>query len=269
MSSPTVPRSERGREDGEGEHVHVVSGCVGGPLCEQGVVCPSYLFLVFLGEMGRADGSGEKQGWEISGRVERMSGVETVSGMETLSGFGERVGVGDGVGDETGGGGGRRERRRTTGGCWDPEQCGRGGSADLWGIYDAAGRLQDAVLPPCPSQDAALPPSPAQDAALPPFPAQEFPHRHRAFPHRHPMLSFPHTSPLTQAAVPKYMQLRLEPASSTTLSPGGPAATQRLLVNNTQHGAKPLIMRLRVSFVPHGGPKVEETVEVSNLPPGL
>ena len=73
--------------------------------------------------------------------------------------------------------------------------------------------------------------------------------------------------------MPKYMQLRLEPASASTLSPGGasaPPVYQRLYINNTMHGQKGLIMRLRVGFLVEGAAaRVEEQAEVANFPPGL
>lgn len=71
--------------------------------------------------------------------------------------------------------------------------------------------------------------------------------------------------------MPKYMQLRLEPASASTLPAGGAApAFQRLYINNTMHGQKGLIMRLRVGFLVEGAAqRVEEQAEVSNFPPGL
>ena len=66
------------------------------------------------------------------------------------------------------------------------------------------------------------------------------------------------------------MQLRLEPPSSNVLRPGGaPPVYQKLYVNNTMHGQKGLIMRLRVGFVIEGGVKVEEQAEVSNFPSGI
>jgi AP-1 complex subunit gamma-1 len=72
-----------------------------------------------------------------------------------------------------------------------------------------------------------------------------------------------------QAAVPKFMQLRLEPASGSTLGAGGAGPVkQRLHVTNTMHGQKPLVLRLRVGYTLHGVPKVEQ-VEVKNLPAGL
>lgn len=86
------------------------------------------------------------------------------------------------------------------------------------------------------------------------------------------------STPITQfnlqAAVPKYMQLRLEPATSSTIPPGAgslgvPAVQQQLFVHNTLHGQKGPIMRLRVSFLDGQGVKVEEQAEVNNFPAGL
>ena len=71
-----------------------------------------------------------------------------------------------------------------------------------------------------------------------------------------------------QAAVPKFMQLKLDPASGTTLSPEGSPVTQSLHVNNGQHGVKPLVLRLRLAYTFQGNSKAEQ-VEVKNLPAGL
>lgn len=72
-----------------------------------------------------------------------------------------------------------------------------------------------------------------------------------------------------QAAVPKFMQLRLEPASSTTLAANSSdAVTQKLHVKNNMHGQKPLVMRLRIGFTSGGANKVEQA-EVKNFPAGL
>lgn len=52
-----------------------------------------------------------------------------------------------------------------------------------------------------------------------------------------------------QAAVPKFLQLHLEPASSNILAAGGnESITQNLRVTNSQHGKKSLVMRLRISY---------------------
>ncbi|KAG2434067.1 hypothetical protein HXX76_007795 [Chlamydomonas incerta] len=71
-----------------------------------------------------------------------------------------------------------------------------------------------------------------------------------------------------QAAVPKFMQIRLEPASGSVLAPRGGAVSQRIAINNTQHGVKPLVMRLRITFTINGQAH-EEMGEVTNFPPGL
>ncbi|GLJ29206.1 hypothetical protein SUGI_0576030 [Cryptomeria japonica] len=52
-----------------------------------------------------------------------------------------------------------------------------------------------------------------------------------------------------QAAVPKFMQLHLDPASSNILSPGvNGKIVQGLSVNNSQHGQKSLAMRVRIAY---------------------
>jgi len=71
-----------------------------------------------------------------------------------------------------------------------------------------------------------------------------------------------------QVAVPKFMQLRLDPASGSALQPGGTAVTQSVHLTNSMHGQKPMALRLRVSYVVAGQTHVE-MAEVGNLPPGL
>lgn len=72
-----------------------------------------------------------------------------------------------------------------------------------------------------------------------------------------------------QAAVPKFMQVRLNPATATLLGPnGGSSATQTLTVTNSMHGQKPLVMRLRISYVINGT-AVTDQCEVNNFPAGL
>jgi AP-1 complex subunit gamma-1 len=73
---------------------------------------------------------------------------------------------------------------------------------------------------------------------------------------------------LLQAAVPKYMQLRLEPASSTVLAALGGSASQKLHVVNSMVGQKPLVMRLRVNYSKAGQP-ISQQLEVNNFPAGL
>ncbi|XP_067389225.1 AP-1 complex subunit gamma-like 2 isoform X2 [Emydura macquarii macquarii] len=70
---------------------------------------------------------------------------------------------------------------------------------------------------------------------------------------------------LLQAAVPKSLQVELEPPSGTTVpGPDGPPQTQRLRVWNPHR--VPLRMRLRLAFTPPAGPPVQETLEINNFP---
>mmetsp|Transcript_434 Transcript_434/g.1115 ORF Transcript_434/g.1115 Transcript_434/m.1115 type:complete len:863 (+) Transcript_434:107-2695(+) len=86
-----------------------------------------------------------------------------------------------------------------------------------------------------------------------------------------------HTSgpgPLTdfhfQAAVPKFIQLQLQPATGTALAPNSPAPVQqRISLNNTQHGAKGLAMRLRITYKDATGQAVTDQAEVGRFPPGF
>lgn len=74
---------------------------------------------------------------------------------------------------------------------------------------------------------------------------------------------------LVQAAVPKFMQLRLDPASGNALGAhGSSSAMQNLHVTNTMHGQKPLVMRLRIAYTREGEAKLEQA-EVKNFPAGL
>ena len=69
--------------------------------------------------------------------------------------------------------------------------------------------------------------------------------------------------------MPKFMQLRLDPASGTALGAhGGSSAMQTLHVTNTMHGQKPLVMRLRIAYTRDGEAKLEQA-EVKNFPAGL
>ena len=69
--------------------------------------------------------------------------------------------------------------------------------------------------------------------------------------------------------MPKFMQLRLDPASGNILGANsGSTATQNLHVTNTMHGQKPLVMRLRIAYTRSGEAKLEQA-EVKNFPSGL
>ncbi|QDZ19124.1 gamma subunit of adaptor protein complex AP-1 [Chloropicon primus] len=74
---------------------------------------------------------------------------------------------------------------------------------------------------------------------------------------------------VVQCAVPKYLQLRMEPASGNALAPqNATPVSQRITVNNTLHGQKPLMMRLKLDFSLNGVQK-SEMVEVRDFPSGL
>ena len=72
-----------------------------------------------------------------------------------------------------------------------------------------------------------------------------------------------------QAAVPKYIQLRMDPASGNQLPPLGSGFIQQSLhVVNSMVGQKPLMMRLKLTYQLNGAP-VMDMVEVKNFPSGL
>lgn len=64
------------------------------------------------------------------------------------------------------------------------------------------------------------------------------------------------------------MQLKLDPASGNTLTAGASPVSQKLHVTNSQHGTKPLMLRLRLSYI-IDGKTITDQVEVKNLPAGL
>ncbi|XP_074300275.1 AP-1 complex subunit gamma-2-like [Silene latifolia] len=72
-----------------------------------------------------------------------------------------------------------------------------------------------------------------------------------------------------QAAVPKFLQLHLDPASNATLpAAGNGSITQSLRVANSQHGKKPLVMRFRFGYKVNGKDVLEEG-QISNFPLNL
>ena len=66
------------------------------------------------------------------------------------------------------------------------------------------------------------------------------------------------TDVMIQAAVPKFIQMRIDPASGSHLPVGG-SVTQCLHVVNSLHGQKQVAVRLRVAFKLPGA--AQETVE--------
>ncbi|XP_050236513.1 AP-1 complex subunit gamma-2-like [Mercurialis annua] len=72
-----------------------------------------------------------------------------------------------------------------------------------------------------------------------------------------------------QAAVPKFLQLHLDPASSNTLpASGNGSVTQNLRVTNSQHGKKSLVMRIRIAYKMNNKDMLE-VGQINNFPPGL
>ncbi|KAK2352351.1 hypothetical protein P8452_42371 [Trifolium repens] len=72
-----------------------------------------------------------------------------------------------------------------------------------------------------------------------------------------------------QAAVPKFLQLHLDPASGNTLpATGNGSVTQTLRVTNSQHGKKSLVMRIRIAYKINGKDTLEEG-QISNFPRDL
>ncbi|KAF4713594.1 hypothetical protein FOZ63_025493, partial [Perkinsus olseni] len=69
---------------------------------------------------------------------------------------------------------------------------------------------------------------------------------------------------ILEAAVPKYLRLTLEPATSPTVQPDA-TVTQKLTVTQTTEPAKPIMMKLRIRYVSDGVP-MEELTTVNNIP---
>ncbi|KAJ6834095.1 AP-1 complex subunit gamma-2-like [Iris pallida] len=83
------------------------------------------------------------------------------------------------------------------------------------------------------------------------------------------MSSNAYTDFIFQAAVPKFVQLQLDPASSNVLPANstGPI-TQTLTVTNNQHGQKALAMRIRIAYKVNNQDKLEQG-QINNFPSGL
>ncbi|XP_068462723.1 AP-1 complex subunit gamma-2-like isoform X2 [Phaseolus vulgaris] len=69
-----------------------------------------------------------------------------------------------------------------------------------------------------------------------------------------------------QAAVPKFLQLHLDPASGNILTASGKESIkQNMRLTNCQHGKKPLVMRIKVAYKINGKETLEEG-QISNFP---
>ncbi|XP_077237790.1 AP-1 complex subunit gamma-2-like [Tasmannia lanceolata] len=83
------------------------------------------------------------------------------------------------------------------------------------------------------------------------------------------MSSNTYTDFIFQAAVPKFVQLHLDPASSNVLpASGNGSITQSLSLNNSQHGQKALAMRIRIAYKVNNQDVLEQG-QINNFPPGL
>lgn len=71
-----------------------------------------------------------------------------------------------------------------------------------------------------------------------------------------------------QVAVPKFVTMEMEPASSTTIPMGGGKVTQKVTVVNSQLGTKNLVLKLKIGFSSKGQ-KVEHMGTCNGFPPGL
>jgi len=82
------------------------------------------------------------------------------------------------------------------------------------------------------------------------------------------MSSMPMTNFVFEAAVPKYLQLKMEPATSQVLTPQSTNVSQSMVVVNTTNGEKPTLMKLRIGYE-HNGTNVQEMAQVANFPAGF
>lgn len=78
-----------------------------------------------------------------------------------------------------------------------------------------------------------------------------------------------YTDFIFQAAVPKFLQLHLDPATSNILpASGNGSITQNLRITNSQHGKKSLVMRIRIAYKINNEDILEEG-QINNFPRGL
>uniref|UniRef100_K3WEF7 AP-1 complex subunit gamma n=1 Tax=Globisporangium ultimum (strain ATCC 200006 / CBS 805.95 / DAOM BR144) TaxID=431595 RepID=K3WEF7_GLOUD len=71
------------------------------------------------------------------------------------------------------------------------------------------------------------------------------------------------------AAFPKYIKLKMEPASGDMVPPhNGGTVTQLVKIQNSMHGEKPVLMRIKLEFTVNGS-KVEEMAAVNSFPPNI
>jgi len=69
-----------------------------------------------------------------------------------------------------------------------------------------------------------------------------------------------------QVAVLKHLQLKMQPATATTIPPhSSGAVTQKLVLTNSMHGKKKIVIRIKVDYKINGQPKTE-TAQISKFP---
>jgi len=74
---------------------------------------------------------------------------------------------------------------------------------------------------------------------------------------------FPINNFALQAAVPKYLKIQMNPASSTVLPPNNTGkVTQVIKVINSMQGQKPVMLRIKLDFNVNGNPSTD-TADVS------
>jgi len=78
----------------------------------------------------------------------------------------------------------------------------------------------------------------------------------------------PITNFVFEVAVPKYMKLQMEAASSQVLQPMSNDVSQSMTLVNTMQGERPIMMKLRISYDQNGG-TVQEMAQVSSFPQGF
>jgi len=81
--------------------------------------------------------------------------------------------------------------------------------------------------------------------------------------HQFPMMNF-----VFEAAVPKYVQLSMQPATSSVLLPGSHDVTQVMKITNSTNGEKPVLMKLRICYNLNGS-VMQEMAQVGQFPPGF
>lgn len=68
-----------------------------------------------------------------------------------------------------------------------------------------------------------------------------------------------------QVAVPKYMKIKMEPASTNAIPANGGEVKQRMILKNQMHGTKKIRLRIRLSYVTNGKVITEQT-QIDSLP---